>query len=333
MGVMRVLLPFLLVLYLGCPAGCSHGVIKVDDDTASVHYDFCPTKIDVFGYSNVANVSCGGYVFPEPADPAELAVGYFEPGNQRYAATLAGMLQDRILLDDELIERFGEEWLVRSCSTGGALMRSFVDNVPEEPSGCELPGGSGNLTIMCSHAPAPLALYVANNVSDWCHGGGTDSPPCCEEDDPDTYAEHWVMLLEEFVQTRPLQLLLVSPQHEWHGQLQGSMEEPQTCEWLRPEWNRLGQARWTDDPPQGMPLDPLFVGDMQDEFKRHHPCCEVLQDVDCDEESWFLPEAGEGPEGEGDGWTHFGCDGAEALADFWFDELKAVLTDNEFTCP
>ena len=127
-------------------------------------------------------------------------------------------------------------------------------------------------------------------------------------------------------------LVLVSPQHEWHGQQQGSLDEPETCEWVRPDWNRLGMERWLADPPEDLPAEVIFIGDMQDEFKPHHPCCEVLQDVECEDESWFVPEHGEPAVGAGDGWTHFGCDGAVALADFWFAALKAVLLNGEFEC-
>jgi hypothetical protein len=212
-------------------------------------------------------------------------------------------------------------------------MRTFVDLELTDPDNCLVFGATGIFSAMCTAAPAPVILYSANNVNDWCHGGGTDAPATVTEDDPEAYAEHWVMLLEEFVRTHEAALILVSPQHEWHAEQQGNLGDPETCRWLRPEWNRLGMEAWLADPPEDLPAEVVFVGDMQDEFKPHHPCCEVFEDVECDtEESWFLPEDGEPVEGEGDGWVHFGCDGAGAVAQFWLGALKDVLLNNEFDC-
>jgi hypothetical protein len=302
-----------------------------DDDSAPV-LGFCPTRIDVFGYSNVANVSCGGYTFPHGTTDEEFAVGFHDPGNREYDRTLAGLVRSMVLADTELTEKFGTDWEIRSCATGSGLMRTFVDDVPEEPNDCKIMGGPGIFSAMCTEDPSPVALYSANNVNDWCHGGGSDAPEWVTEDDPEAYVEHWVQLLEEFLRPREIPLVLVSPQHEWHAQQQGSLDEPETCFWSRPEWNRVGAQTWMAEPPQGLKYEPLFIGDMQDEFKRHHPCCELFEGYDCDPESWYLPEKGETVEEEGDGWVHFGCDGAAAVALFWFNELKGVLMNQDFDC-
>ncbi len=303
-----------------------------DDDDSAPGPGFCPTRIDVFGYSNVANVSCGGYTFPHGTTDEEFAAGFYDPGNYQYDQTLAGLLRSLILADTELTEKFGTDWELRSCATGSGLMRTFVDDVPEEPNNCKIMGGPGIFSAMCTQDPAPVILYSANNVNDWCHGGGSDAPEWVKQDDPQAYAEHWVELLEGFMRTHEVPLVLVSPQHEWHGQQMGTLDEPETCYWQRPEWNRIGVQTWMADPPQGLAHTPVFIGDMQEEFKRHHPCCEILEDYDCDPESWYLPEKGEPAEGEGDGWVHFGCDGAAALAVFWFNEIKGVLMNQDFDC-
>ena len=305
-----------------------------DDDTTPQHYPVCPTTIDVFGYSNVAFTFCGGFNFPSYPTVEEIAPGIFMPGLDRYDATLAGHLQARVLADPELTDAFGTDWVIRSCAVGGGTMHNFVEETPDEPEGCHVIGGAGGLyEPMCTASPADVILYAATNANDWCHGGGTDSPPEFAADDRDAFQAHWVALLERFVRDREPSMLVVSPQHEWHGQYQGTIDEPDGCLWQRPEWNRTAPEAWAAEPPEGLSTEPIFIGTIQEEFKRHHDCCAHLEGVSCADDSWFSNPPEEPQLNMGDGWTHFGCDGAEAVADFWFAELKQILLNNTFECP
>ncbi len=305
-----------------------------DDDSTPQHYAVCPTTIDVFGYSNVAFTFCGGFNFPSFPSDEEIAPGIFLPGFDRYDATLAGQLQARVLDDEELTGRFGTDWVIRSCAVGGGTLHNFVDEGVEEPGQCLPIGGEGGLySAMCTQDPADTILLGATHANDWCHGGGTDSPPDVADDDPTAFQEHFVALLTRFLEDRQPGMALVSPMSEWHGQYQGTIDEPEGCFWTRPEWNRTAPAMWKSDPPTGLSTDPIFIGDIQDEFKRHHDCCTHLEGVSCAEDSWFSNPPEEEQLNMGDGWTHFGCDGAEAVTDLWFAELKAALMNNTFDCP
>lgn len=276
--------------------------------TSGATFDFCPTEIDVFGYSNVMFSGCGG------ASVENLASGLFAPGEPGYDATLAGRLQARIAADPDLTAKFGPVWRVRSCAASGAVMGTFVDITP--PGDCPLEGPAGTNIEMCADEPAPVVLYSANNVYDRCHGGGSDTPT---PDDEDGYAEHWASRFAAFVDDRGPGVLLTSAQHEWHGQQGGSLADPGSCSWSRPTWNRSGAAVWSRQ--YGPDPAVLMVGDLQDEFRAHHPCCEVLGE-ECGDD-WFA---------SGDGWVHFGCAGADALEDMWFTELKSLFLEHEFEC-
>lgn len=302
----------LLSLVLGCsPADSPTFTIDAAlDDAATGPFAFCPTTIDVFGYSNVLNQGCGGL----GPDPTGFADGLFEPGTLGYDRTLAGRLQARLAADPELAERFGSEWHVRSCSVGGGTMGTFV---PTEQDPADQSGRTGRNIAMCTNDPAPLVLYSANNVADTFHGGGVGATL----DDPAEYAEHWALRFEEFRQLRQPAALLVSPQHEWHGEQGGAPDgDLEDCTWQRPAWNRLGLERWQTD--HASAIEVLDIGDRQEEFKQHHSCCAVLG-VSC-LDSWF---------DQGDGWVHFDCQGADALEEMWFLALRGYLLANAFTCP
>ncbi len=183
---------------------------------------------------------------------------------------------------------------------------------PGDPS-----GRTGRNVTMCTNDPAPVILYSANDVTDTFHGGGLGAQP----DDPETYARHWTDRFEEFRQARQPAALLVSPQHEWHGEQTGALGgDPEDCTWQRPAWNRRGLERWRAENPTA--TEVVDVGDLQDEFKQHHACCDVLG-VAC-LESWF---------DQGDGWVHFDCQGADALEEMWFGALRGYLLAHAFTCP
>ena len=303
------------------------------DDPLGQTFDFCPTRIDVFGYSNVEFTGCGGSTFPdyvdEPIPAYDLVEGAFEPGSDRYDATLAGMLQTRLLGDPELVEVFGAAWGVRSCATGGGHMNALVGAQPGEPASCDpLIPTSGLYAALCTDSPAPVMLYAANNVNDLCHGGESEDDP--QADDEAAFQHHVVERLRAFVDERRPGLLLVSPMHEWHPNPRAEDEDPLAgCSWQLPQWNRLAVESWPGMGP-GASAEPLFVGDLQDEFRSHHPCCEVFDDVTCGQD-WFADE-NPGSAGGGDGWVHFDCTAAEALADLWFAALRDVLLTNEFSC-
>lgn len=276
---------------------------------------FCPTTIDVFGYSNVLFSGCGGAAVP--AD--NLGAGLFSPGTTGYDRTLAGRLQRRLQADRDLTAKFGASWRVRSCSQGGGVMDTFV-STPLDPQ--DTSGNTGKYRAMCTTSPAAMALYSANNVYDQWHGGGANALP----DDQVTYAAHWAQRFQEFIDQRRYGAVLVSPQHEWHGEQGGSLANPDSCTWQRPTWNRAGLTRWRADHPTVARVAEL--GDMQDTFLRHHPCC-ATRGVPC-EQDWFA--RGTGSSGGGDGWVHFGCAGADALEAWWFDKLKAYLMTRSFSC-
>ncbi len=286
------------------------------DAAAAAALPFCPTAIDVFGYSNVLFSGCGGAGVPTNALPA----GLFSPGTSGYDRTLAGRLQRRILADSDLTAKFGTTWRIRSCSQGGGVMDTFVSTAfdPQDTSGT-----TGKYLSMCTSSPGAMALYSANNVYDQWHGGGANTRP----DDQATYASHWAARFQEFLDQRRYGAVLVSPQHEWHGEQGGSLANPDTCTWQRPTWNRAGLTRWRTDHPTVARVTE--IGDLQDTFLRHHPCC-ATRGVTC-EQDWFARSA-PGQTGGGDGWVHFGCAGADALEAWWFDKLKTYLMARSFSC-
>lgn len=278
----------------------------------SAALDYCPTRIDVFGYSNVMFSGCGGGAPTPGAD----AAGLFAPGTPGYDATLAGRLQARLAADPELRARFGTEWHVRSCASGGAVLGTLSSVDPDNGAACS--PDAAHFVDMCTTDPAPVVLFSANNVYDHCHGGTSDSIPDSEA----TYAAHWESRFDDFVNARAPRLLLVSPQHEWHGEQGGAVSRPATCAWKLPGWNRTGLERWRSDHPAATQV--IDAGDLQAEFQHHHPCCSQLG-LTC-EENWFEGD-------DSDGWVHFGCVGADALETMWFDALRAQLLQHDFTCP
>lgn len=277
---------------------------------ATTALGFCPTSIDVFGYSNVLFSGCGGAGVPTTSLPA----GLFSPGTSGYDKTLAGRLQARISADPQLVAKFGTQWKIRSCSQGGGVMSTFASTKLDSQE-----TAIGTNVTMCTSSPAPLLLYSANNVFDRFHGGGQGTTP----DNQTTYAAHWAGYFQQFLDQRKPKAVLVSPQHEWHGEQGGSLSLPETCTWTRPTWNRAGLNRWRADHPTA--TNVTGVGDQQDVFRSHHPCCSRLG-VAC-QSDWFSRTAG------GDGWVHFGCAGADALETWWFNTLKSYLMNNQFTCP
>lgn len=293
----------------GLPDGGEPGL-----EDGGVDHAFCPTRIDVYGGAAVSFAGCGGEDAPLGADAGAGLFG----GDAGYEQTLAGRLMARLAGDPELVAKLGASWMVRSCARVGATMGTFASAVP--PGECSSGGSTGSTLGICSDQPAPLVLISADNETDRCHGGGTDSN--APEDDPVGYADHWRFRLDRFLASHGAAgFVMVSPQHEWHGQ--PGTEDAGGCGWKRPGWNASGAAAWRAQ-NQGARTVRL-TATLQGAFQAHHSCCAALG-VSC-QEDWFSPDAG------GDGWVRFGCEGANALVDFWFAEVKAFLVNNRFTCP
>ena len=283
-------------------------------EDGGVDYPFCPTAIDVYGGAAVSFAGCGGEDAPLGTDAGAGLSG----GDAGYAQTLAGRLMARLAADPELRARFGASWLVRSCARSGATMGTYASQVP--PGECLAGGATGSTLGMCADQPAPMVLVSADNETDRCHGGGTDSN--APEDDETGYADHWRFRFQSFLDAHgAAKFVMASPQHEWHGQ--PGREDAGGCGWMRPKWNQAGATAWRaqNRSARGVRL----VGTLQGAFAAHHACCSTVGAA-CAED-WFATGAG------GDGWVQFGCAGADALVDFWFAEVKAFLVNNRFTCP
>ena len=288
--------------------------VEPGQEDGGLDYAFCPTAIDVYGGGAVSFAGCGGEDAPLGADAGAGLSG----GDGGYAQTLAGRLMARLAADPELQAKFGASWRVRSCARAGATMGTYASQVP--PGECSAGGSTGSTLGMCADQPAPLVLMSADNETDRCHGGGTDSN--APEDDQTGYADHWRFRFDDFLGTHgAARFVMVSPQHEWHGQ--PGREDAGGCGWQRPAWNVAGATAWRSQ-NRGVKTVRL-VRALQSDFVVHHPCALVLGDAVA--ENWFSPDAG------GDGWVQFGCGGADALVDFWFAQVKAFLMNNRFSCP
>jgi hypothetical protein len=315
------LLGAMAILSSGCPEEATGGDAgELGDggepglEDGGVDYAFCPTRIDVYGGAAVSFAGCGGVDVPLGADAGAGLSG----GDAGYLQTLAGRLMARLAEDPELVARFGASWMVRSCARAGATLGTFSNAVP--PGECSAGGATGSTLAVCADQPAPLVLFSADNETDRCHGGGTDSN--APEEDQVGYADHWRFRLDRFLDAHgTAAFVMVSPQHEWHGQ--PGTEDASGCGWKRPEWNATGAAAWRAQNRSDRHV--RMAGTLQGTFVGHHPCCSALG-RSCAED-WFSTGAG------GDGWVQFGCAGADALVDFWFAEVKAFLMNNRFTCP
>ena len=288
-------------------------------------FAFCPTSIDVFGGANVQLVGCGGRGMP----PAPLESGYFNPGSADYDATLAGRLQARLAADPDLSPRFGTTWQVRDCALSGGQLASLVPPVPADLCGqTDSPGAMGALASVCTTRPAPLLVLVADEVDDRCHGGG---PPSGHPDDQATYAQHFSGRLDAFLANRAPSLLMTGVATEWRAaerppQMGGPpMYDAASCTWKRADWDGQAMGAWLATHPGATNI--VAFGDLHDEFKHHHPCCQTLG-VGC-ATNWF----GAPPMGAPMGPDVVNCDGAQAIIEFWYTRLKQFLLANTFQCP
>ena len=276
---------------------------------------YCPTTIDVYGGSNVLLLGCGGpHLAPEPVED-----GYFAPGTPDYDASLAGRIYARLLDDPELAPRFGSAWKIRSCSAPGASLVQLAPALPQDENndncGQDSPSNAGALAGVCANDPAPILLLSAGMLDDRCHGGGPDSS---EVDDPTTYAQHFASRLDTFLAARHPNAALVGPTTEWTAAPLHDVSLVAGCTWTRPDWDATGLNLWRLSRAGGRSVS--LVTDLHGEFQSHSHCCKLL-DLDCNTN--FSSES----------TGVVNCDGAQAIVDLWYQNLKTLLLAKDYDCP
>ncbi|HEX7598902.1 MAG TPA: hypothetical protein VF518_11850 [Polyangia bacterium] len=285
------------------------------DSTPRRHYDFCPTTIDIYGGYNFLLPGCGG-----PTDsPDDLQEGLLGSGNPGYDSTLAGRLAIRLAGDPDLVERFGSQWAVRSCAGPQETLSQLTPPLVEDSCGFGAPSTDGTYQTVCLQSPAPVMLLAASMLDDGCHGGGANP---LEPDDQDTFTRHFQARLHTFLAGLRPKTALVGNRTEWTAAPQ-SMALPgfapnSGCWWKRPEWETQALASWSSDSVEG--TEVTKVGNLNQEFKRHHSCCHEL-DLLC-APPWFnrRPDT-------------VNCDGDQEIVNFWYTELKTWLLGGDFDCP
>lgn len=304
--------------------------------SAVTSQSFCPTTIDVYGGINMVLEGCGG----PSGNPAPLEggnsffSGFGDAGGAQFANTMAGILQARLAADPDLTTLFGSNWQVRSCAASTETLTELVAPLSDDNCGNDAPNQMGALSSICSNQPAPLVLLSAGGLDDRCHGGGGDSS---ESDDPTTFASHFASRLDSFLIGRRPKMAIVGPQTEWFPLPQPQSQDGQpgpggrpqpsgatdhsACQWQRPDWAVTGLNVWQSS--HAATAGVVAVGQLHDQFKQHTSCCQALG-ITC-ASSWF---ASDGPVANA-----VNCDGAQALADFWYEQLKTFLQGNRFTCP
>jgi hypothetical protein len=295
---------------------------------------FCPTTIDVYGGINMALMGCGGT--SQGPSPLEGGLGTPRMGDagSEFTNTMAGRLQLRLADDPDLVPTFGQSWLVRSCAAPIETLPALVAPLADDACGYDAPQQMGALSTICSAQPAPLVLFSAGALDDRCHGGGIDSS---EPDDPATFAKHFAARLDSFLIARQPKAAIVGPQTEWFGlpgqpgpgDQGGQSGHPppigttdhSACQWQRPDWAETGISAWQAS--HSAVTDVLVVPDLHSTFKQHSACCQSFG-VTCDT-LWTST----------DGLTPaaVNCEGADALVDFWYTQLKTFLLSNRFACP
>jgi hypothetical protein len=239
--------------------------------------------------------------------------GYFAPGTPDYDATLAGRIYARLVYDPDLIPRFGSSWHVRSCSAPLASLTQLAPPLPEDDCGQDSPSNAGTLLGMCANDPAPLLLLSAGMLDDRCHGGGPDSS---EADDPTTYTRHFASRLDSFLTVRHPNIVLVGPTSEWTAAPVHDVSLLAGCSWTRPDWDIAGLDQWWQRRTDSRTVS--LVRDLHGDFQRHNHCCGLLG-VACDTNF-----------SSGPGLVN--CDGAQAIVDLWYQNLKALLLARSYGC-
>ena len=276
----------------------------------------CPLQIDVYGADDALFSACGG----PPRAPAS-RLGRFAPGTADFDATLAGRLQLALGGDAALTARFGGSFRVRDCGASGAWLSSLAPMaVADECAGPEAPPETPAVAESCADQPAPVALVIAAEPLDRCHGGGADSP---RADDPAGYAAHFAARLEALLVARAPTLAIVGGQTGWTPLPGASQEDPAACGWRRGDWSRDGLAAWSSMHP-GRRV--IFAGDLHDEFKRRSRCCQALG-LPCDPPTWLAaaPVGDPSP-------PPVSCEGARRIAAWWVAVVRSALSSTRFVC-
>jgi hypothetical protein len=275
-------------------------------------YDFCPTRIDVYGGVNMQSAGCGG----SQLTPSPIESGYFAPGAPDYDATVAGRFLARLVGDPDLEPLFGSAWTVRSCAGFGETLSQMAPPIAEDACGPDSPESGGQWLASCSSDPAPVLLLSAGMLDDACHGGGPDSS---EQDDPTTYVQHYAQRMNAFLTSRNPRLALVGPTTEWTDAPPYTQNSDPGCRWQRPDWDELGLQQWSETRPGTVEVVP----DLHTEFREHNMCCQILGGSCAT--SWFSRDP-QHPE-----FTN--CDGTQAIVDLWYSLLKSTLLAGNFHCP
>ena len=275
-------------------------------------FPFCPTLLDVYAGTNGLFPGCGAFNSTNPT----MEEGWFAPGTAGYDGTLAGRLLSRLAGDPDLVPRFGADWTVRSCATFGQTLTQLVPTMTSDLCGRSAPELMANSTHVCTKNPSPFMLLSTSMSDDGCHGG---SMPPDRPADPAGYTQHVAQRLEAFLAIRQPQAVLLGAQTEWTTPpSQSSIPSGEECAWQRPDWDAravqlFGQTHAT-------PAAVVALPDQHPVFIRHHHCCRQLDLGGCATE-WY---------GKGE---VLNCDGAQALVDFWYQQLKSFLIFNDFECP
>jgi len=274
-------------------------------------FTFCPKLVVVYAGTNGLLPGCGA------GNPVNLGTdeGVFAPGTADYDGTLAGRLMSRLVGDPDLAPRFGADWTVRSCATIGQTLTQLVPTLTSDLCGRSAPEFMAFSTNVCAKNPSPLMLLSASMSDDGCHGG---SLPFDRPSDTAGYTQHFAQRLETLLASRQPQAVLLGAQTEWTPPAQPTMPGGDDCTWQRPDWDAqavqlFGQTHVT-------PATVVALPDQHPVFIRHHRCCRQLDMGGC-ATGWY---------GKAE---MLNCDGAQALVDFWYQQLKTFLTSNDFECP
>jgi hypothetical protein len=278
---------------------------------------YCPVTIDVYGADDTLPSECGVRT-AEAASPA----GYFRPGEPAYEATLAGRLRTALMADPALGTRFGQGWRVRACGGPGAYLSSLA---PQAASDCAegAPPIAPGVADACSDAPGSVAIVVASEPLDRCHGGGVDG---VGSDDPDGYADHFAARLSALVAARAPSLLFVGPQTAWTPLPSAQASTADACGWKRGDWGVVGVARFLS--ARTPRADVVFVADLHDEFQHHSlRCCAPLGHP-CTRPEWLVAQPTTTPPSP----SPVNCSGAGEIAALWIEVVRSRLAATRFAC-
>jgi len=185
----------------------------------------------------------------------------------------------------------------------------------KDSCGPDSPSGAGTFLGVCANRPAPILLLSAGMLDDRCHGGGPDSS---EADNPAAYSQHFASRLDSFLTVRQTSFVLVGPTTEWMPAPLHGVSSEAGCTWTRPDWDGSGLDLWRLNRTYKGSVS--LVADLHSDFQRHNHCCKLL-DLACDTN--FSSEVG----------GVVNCDGAQAIVDFWYQDLKALLLAGDYDCP